>query len=198
MDLLLVRPTNTGDNHLITNLKPRISANTTFTTERLKFAPEDCFLPKFVWFTPNDLTNKQRILLLVKDFANHAKFVFSWPAWAVYGFENDQTAWQGTYLLSRATYIVKCCWRAAKMINFILNFFPCLPNENKERKLGEWARDTSLDLLSICVSRSFVLMRFEFYLGWQKFWYTGHVHTVCICFQAAGFHPCHMAISHCC
>jgi len=32
------------------------------------------------------LTNKLRILLSVKDFANNAKFVFSWPEWAVYGF----------------------------------------------------------------------------------------------------------------
>ena len=30
-------------------------------------------------------------------------------------------------------------------------------------------------------------MRFEIYLGWQKFWYMGHVHTVCICSQAVGF-----------
>jgi len=40
------------------------------------------------------------------------------------------------YLLSRATYIAKC-WRVAKMINFVLNFFPCLPDENPEKKLGE-------------------------------------------------------------
>ena len=29
------------------------------------------------------LANKLRILLLVANFANHDKFVFSWPAWAV-------------------------------------------------------------------------------------------------------------------
>jgi len=34
MDLLLTRPTNTGENHLVTNLKSRISANTTFTTKK--------------------------------------------------------------------------------------------------------------------------------------------------------------------
>jgi len=86
MDLLLSRSTNTGENYLITNIKPRISANTTFTIKKLKFSPEDCFLLKFVWFTLNDLTNKLRILLSVRDFANHDKCVFSWPAWAVYGF----------------------------------------------------------------------------------------------------------------
>jgi len=50
MDLLLARPTNAGKNHLITNLKPRISANTTFTTKKLKYAPEDFFLLKFAFF----------------------------------------------------------------------------------------------------------------------------------------------------
>ena len=84
MDMLFTRPTNTGKNHLITNLKPRISGNTTFTSKK----KEDCFLlkNKFFWFTPNDFTNKLRTLLSVKDFANHAKFVFSWPEWAVYRF----------------------------------------------------------------------------------------------------------------
>ena len=107
--------------------------------------------------------------------------------------------WQGTYLLSRATYFGKCCWRVAKIINLSYNFFPCLPKEKMERKPGEWARDTSLDFLSICLTRSFVLTRFEFYLGWQKFWYKGHVYTVCICFPGPQVpHPCHMAISHCC
>jgi len=43
MDLLLSRPTNAGENHLITNLKPRISASATFTTKKTKFAPGDCF-----------------------------------------------------------------------------------------------------------------------------------------------------------
>jgi len=33
-----------------------------------------------------DLYNKLRLLLLVADFSNHVKFVFSWPAWPVYGF----------------------------------------------------------------------------------------------------------------
>jgi len=37
-----------------------------------------------------DLANKLRILLLVKDFANHAKFLFSWPAWAVYSLHLQQ------------------------------------------------------------------------------------------------------------
>ena len=184
MDLLLSRPTNAGENHLITNLKPRISANTTFTTKKLKFAPEYCFLLKFVWFTPNDLTNKQRILLLVKDFANHVKFVFSWPAWAVYGFaiatKGPKPYGREPIYYHEPHIIAKCCWRVAKIINFILNFFRCLPEENMERKLGEWTRDTSLDLLSICLSRSSVLM--------------GHacLHGPCshgLCFQAAGFPP---------
>ena len=171
---------------LITNLKPRISANTTFTTSKLKFAPEDCFLLKFFWFTPNDLTNKLRILLSVKD---HAKFVFSWPTWAVYGFAiatkgskpygRERIYYHGSHILRNVVGGLQ------KTINFILNFFPSLPKENMKRKLGEWARDTSLDLLSICLSRSFVLLRFEFYLRWQK----SHVYTVCICSGPAGFPP---------
>ena len=99
-----------------------------------------------------------------------------------------KTICQGIYVLSRATYIAKCCW-SRNIIKFILNFFPCLPKEYMERKLGEWARDTSLDLLSMRLSRSFVLMRFEFYHGWQKFWYTGRVYAVCICSRPAGFPP---------
>jgi len=50
-----------------------------------------------------------------------------------------------------------------KNIYFILNLFPSLPKENMERKL-ERARDTYFDLLSICLSRSFDLMRFDFCL----------------------------------
>jgi len=49
--------------------------------------------------------------------------------------------------------------------SFILNFFPCLPKENMDRKLGERVRDMSLHKLSICLSQRFVLMRFELYLG---------------------------------
>jgi len=37
-----------------------------------------------------DLANKLRIVLLVAYFANHAKFVFSWPAWAVDGLHLQQ------------------------------------------------------------------------------------------------------------
>ena len=32
------------------------------------------------YFGDPDLVNKLRTVLLVADFANHAKFVFSWPA----------------------------------------------------------------------------------------------------------------------
>jgi len=46
MDMLFTRPTNTGKNHLITNLKPRISGNTTFTSKK----KEDCFLLKNKFF----------------------------------------------------------------------------------------------------------------------------------------------------
>jgi len=120
MDLLLSRPTNTRENHLIINLKPRISANTTFTTKKnLKFAREDCFMLRFFWVKPNDYTNKLRILLSVKDFANHAKFVFFVASVSCLQVCNCnkriKTICQGTYLLSRATYIAKCCWRAAKI-----------------------------------------------------------------------------------
>jgi len=34
----------------------------------------------------SDLTDKVHFLLSVADFANHAKFVFSWLVWDVYGF----------------------------------------------------------------------------------------------------------------
>jgi len=43
MDLLLSRPTNTGENQPGIHLKLRISVNTTFTTKNLKFAPEHRF-----------------------------------------------------------------------------------------------------------------------------------------------------------
>jgi len=44
------------------------------------------FLIKFMWFTLNNFANKLCILLSVADFAKHAKFVFSWTVWVVYGF----------------------------------------------------------------------------------------------------------------
>jgi len=148
MDLLLSRPKNTDENHLITTLKPRISANTTFTTKKLKCAPEDCFLLKFIWFTHYDLTNKRRLLLLVKDFANHANFVCSWPAWSIYGFAIATKGSKPSCRESIYYHRPHILWNVvgvAKMINFVLNFFPCLPNDNMERKLEEWSRDTSLD-----------------------------------------------------
>jgi len=83
MDLLLSRPENTGENQPITNLKPWISANTTGTSENIKICI--IFLLKYIWFTRNDLANKLRILLSAAGFANHAQFVFSWPAWPIYG-----------------------------------------------------------------------------------------------------------------
>jgi len=44
------------------------------------------FLLKCMWCKRIELTNKLQILLSVSDFDIHAKFVFSWPAWAVCGF----------------------------------------------------------------------------------------------------------------
>jgi len=46
MDLLLSRPTNTGENHLITNLKPRMSANTTYTSKKTKICTKRLFSPQ--------------------------------------------------------------------------------------------------------------------------------------------------------
>jgi len=130
MDLLLSRPTNTGENQLITNIKPQISVNTTFTIKKLKFAPEDCCLLKFVWFRPNDLTNKLSILLSVKDFANHAKFVFSSPAWAVYGFAiptKGSKPYGSESIYYHEPYVLQNVVGVTKIINFILNLFPFPP-----------------------------------------------------------------------
>ena len=46
MDLLLSRPTNTGENHLIINLKPQISANTTYTSKKTKICTKRLFSPQ--------------------------------------------------------------------------------------------------------------------------------------------------------
>ena len=43
MDLLLSRPTNIGENQLITNLKPRKSPNTTFTTKKTNICTRRLF-----------------------------------------------------------------------------------------------------------------------------------------------------------
>jgi len=43
MDLLLSKSTNTGENNFITNLKPRISANTAFTTKKTKICTRRLF-----------------------------------------------------------------------------------------------------------------------------------------------------------
>jgi len=81
------RPDNTEENQPITNLKPPTFANTTVTGKKVKIAPEDYFFAQFVWCKRIYLTTtKLSIFLSVADFANHAKFVFSWPAWVVYGF----------------------------------------------------------------------------------------------------------------
>ena len=85
MDVLLSRPKNTGENHIITNVKPRISANTTFTIKKTTVCTRRLFSAQ-IRLIYTDLTNKLRILLSVKDFANYAKFVFSWPTWGVFGF----------------------------------------------------------------------------------------------------------------
>jgi len=45
-----------------------------------------------------------------------------------------------------------------KLIYFIIMFYLCLPKKNKEKKLCQGAKNTSLDLLSTCLPvKSFVL-----------------------------------------
>ena len=123
------------------NLKPRISANTTFATENLKFAPEDCFSAQICLIYTEGFNYafccrvKVSLIMPILFF-----FVASVSCLRVGNCKKKiKTIWQGqgTYLLSRATYIAKCCWRVAKIINFILNFSHCLPMENMESKLGE-------------------------------------------------------------
>ena len=78
------RPENTGENRPITNLKPRKPSQTPHSpVKNLKvFTRRLHFCLKLFDIT----TNKLSILLSVADFANHARFVFSWPAWVVCGF----------------------------------------------------------------------------------------------------------------
>jgi len=38
-----------------------------------------------------------------------------------------------------------------KLINFIITFYLCLPKENKEKKVCQGAKNTSLGLLSTCL-----------------------------------------------
>ena len=50
---LILRPANTGENHWpISNFKLRISAITTVTSKKAKFAQEDYFFLKFMWCKP--------------------------------------------------------------------------------------------------------------------------------------------------
>jgi len=76
------------ENEFITNLKPRTFVNTTVVSKKVKvFTRRLLFFLRFMWCKRNDLTtNKLSIFLLVADFANHDKFVFSWQAWVVYEF----------------------------------------------------------------------------------------------------------------
>jgi len=46
MNLLLSRSANAGESQPIANLTPRISANTTVSSKKTKFASEDCFSVK--------------------------------------------------------------------------------------------------------------------------------------------------------
>jgi len=81
------RPENTDENQPITNLKPRTYANTTATSKKVKAFTRRLRFCSNLWCKRNDLTTtKQSIFRSVADFANHAKFVFLWPAWVVYGF----------------------------------------------------------------------------------------------------------------
>jgi len=56
--------------------------------KKLKLAPENFFFTQIyvILSGVSKQTNKLRISLSVADFANHVKFVFSWPVWTVYGF----------------------------------------------------------------------------------------------------------------
>jgi len=86
------RAENTEENQPITNLKPRTFANTTVTSKKSwSFHQKIALLLKFIWCKRNDLTTtKLSIFLSVADFTNHAKFVFSWPTWVVYGLQLQQ------------------------------------------------------------------------------------------------------------
>ena len=159
---------------------------TQLPVKKVMFAPENYFLLKFMWFEWIDLTINLRILLSVKDFANHAKFAFSWLAWAVYG-TNDQNHMAGN-LFSITGHMYR--WRVAKIINFILNF-----------SLAKIYREK-------CEEREILVLTFYVSLchgvfGLMRCWFPSWVTTIlgpqaAIGPQAAGTHPCHMAISHCC
>jgi len=81
-------------------------------------------------FGDSDLTNNVRFLLSVADFANHDKFVFSWPPWTVYGFaiatkesksRSHQSRLQpggGERFASAQIAVEKCIkWRCVLFIN---------------------------------------------------------------------------------
>ena len=79
-------PGHTDENQPITNLKPctNLRPHHRHHYKSWSFHQKIAFLLKFMWYKRNDLTtNKLSIFLLVADFANHAKFVFSWLAWVV-------------------------------------------------------------------------------------------------------------------
>ena len=127
MDLLLSTPTNTGENHIITNVQPRISANTTFTIKKTTVCTRRLFSAQ-ICLISTDLTNKLRILLSVSDFANYAKFVFSWPAWVVYGFAistKGSKPYGRKSICYHGPHILRNVVGVAKIIKFILKFFPC-------------------------------------------------------------------------
>ena len=91
MDLLLSsQAINHRGESAYDQLKPRTFANPTVTSKKVKISSEDCFFAQIYMMLAersNDLTiTKLSIFLSVADFANHAKFVFSWPGWVVYGF----------------------------------------------------------------------------------------------------------------
>jgi len=62
MYLLLSRLPNTGNNQPITSLKPRMSSNTTVTSEKVKICTRRLhLLPIFTWCKRKDLTNILRV-----------------------------------------------------------------------------------------------------------------------------------------
>ena len=55
--------------------------------KKLKIPPDDCFFAQ-IYTIQAEWSNNQyaKHFLSFADVANHAKFVFSWSAWVVYGF----------------------------------------------------------------------------------------------------------------
>ena len=108
--------------------------------------------------------------LSVADFANHAKFVFSWPAWVVYGFAITTigSKRRSHQLLLPAGALPDEDERCRHSPNVGLQIFKCWANLSWPRKTN-FSFHQAVDSYYFC--QSFCVELYAYEVGWGRLWY---------------------------